>query len=190
MDNSGKGVQRILKTKRKKMIAVVYCQGGCRAKETLPRNMWAGDCTQVLTDHPEGVLACDWGCLGQGNCVTACRLKAIHIGNNNTAEVDRDKCVGCGLCVKACPKGLIQLVMPESTIMPRCSNREKAAASRTVCKVSCIACGICEKNCPADAIHVIENIAVIDDSKCIACGMCAMKCPRGVIRDADGIITI
>lgn len=179
-----------MKVKRKKKVAVVFCQGGRRAEEKVPRGEWSGSCADVLAAFPEGALACDWGCLGQGSCVSACRLEAIHIDDCGTADVDLKKCVGCGLCVKACPKGLIRLAASKSTIMPRCSNGEKAAAARTVCKVSCISCEICEKNCPADAIHVIDGIAVIDEERCIACGMCAVKCPRGVIRDADGIMTI
>ncbi len=43
------------------------------------------------------------------------------------------------------------------------------------------ACKICEKNCPFDAIHVIDNLAVIDYDKCKACGICANKCPKGVL---------
>jgi hypothetical protein len=50
-----------------------------------------------------------------------------------------------------------------------------------VCSTGCIACKICEKNCPFDAIHVIDNVAVIDYSKCKSCGICANKCPKGVI---------
>ena len=60
---------------------------------------------------------------------------------------------------------------------------------REACVNSCIACGLCERNCPADAIHVIDNKAVIDSGKCICCGMCAVKCPRGVIRDSNGVMT-
>ena len=50
-----------------------------------------------------------------------------------------------------------------------------------VCSVGCIACGLCEKNCPSDAIHVVDNIAHIDQSKCTGCGTCVTKCPRKII---------
>ena len=38
-----------------------------------------------------------------------------------------------------------------------------------VCANSCIACGMCERTCKFDAIHVIDNVAVIDYSKCKNC---------------------
>ncbi|MGC4019113.1 MAG: 4Fe-4S binding protein [Muricomes sp.] len=179
-----------MKKKREKRIALVMCRGGSRVKEKVNRKDLSCDCKQAVTEYPDGLLECSQGCLGLGSCVAACRFNAITIGEYGTPEVDSEKCTGCGLCAKICPKNVIFMVLPQNTIMPRCSNLDTGAVSRKICEVSCIACRICEKNCPADAIHVIDNNAVIDESLCIACGMCAVKCPRGVIRDANGIFTI
>lgn len=44
------------------------------------------------------------------------------------------------------------------------------------------------KNCPHDAVHVIDNIAVIDQDKCFGCGICAEKCPKKVIFKQPGEI--
>lgn len=179
--------KRKVKTKK---VAMIYCQGGHRAKRTVSLEAMEGDCRQAVSDYPEGVLECAWGCIGRGSCVTACRLHAIVINDNGVAEVDRERCVGCGLCVKACPQQLIGLIIPENTIAPCCSNQAAGGVARKQCEVSCIGCRICEKNCPAGAISVIDNCAVIDQERCIACGMCAVKCPRQVIVDADGIFTV
>ena len=54
-------------------------------------------------------------------------------------------------------------------------------AVMSVCSAGCIGCKICEKTCKFDAIHVVDNIAVIDYDKCKNCGMCANKCPKKVI---------
>ena len=49
------------------------------------------------------------------------------------------------------------------------------------CSVGCIGCHLCEKNCPSDAVHVIDNVAYIDQDKCTGCGICAQKCPKKII---------
>ena len=51
---------------------------------------------------------------------------------------------------------------------------------KDACSIGCIACGICEKNCPFDAIHVLDNLAVMNE-KCTDCGICAQKCPTSAI---------
>lgn len=90
--------------------------------------------------------------------MAACRLGVISINSSGAAEVDRNRCMGCGLCVKACPKGLIRLTY-----------------------------GLCVKTGPMDTIR-IENVhAVIDEEQCITCGICAVDCPRGTIGNANGI---
>lgn len=175
--------------KRRKKAAVVHCSGGCRAESGIPREMLTGDCRQALEDYPGGVLLCEWGCIGMGSCVNACRLDAVHINGSGAAQTDWEKCIGCGLCVKACPQNLIELVEPEFNIYTACVNENPGKKTAEECRSGCIACGICVKNCPVGAVSIKDSHAVIDREKCIACGMCAVKCPRGVIRDCYGIFT-
>ncbi len=175
--------------KASKRTAVVYCQGGNRARLKADATVVNGDCAQAKSDYPEGIFECSQGCLGLGSCVASCRPNAIRINSHGVAEVDDEKCVGCGLCVKSCPQGIIGLVFRENVITSRCSNLDKGPRAKEICDASCIACRICERNCPADAITVIDNHAVIDESLCISCGMCAVKCPRTVIIDSNGIFS-
>ena len=127
-----------------------------------------------------GAKSCMSGCLGLGSCQAACPFDAIHI-ENGVASVDENKCMACGKCVKACPKSLIKLVPKKSKVWVLCSNPETGKYVNQYCKKGCIGCRLCEKACAFDAVHVIDNHAVIDYKKCKNCGACARRCPRGVI---------
>ena len=157
--------------------------------EGIDRNSLPSDCAAIKDQYPDGIFGCSFGCLGGGSCRSVCRLAAISIEGGGPPAVDHSKCVGCGLCVRACPQDLIELIVRDDNIQPACSNKDAGRDAAKECVNSCIGCGICEKNCPADAIQVIDNVAVIDPAKCICCGMCAVKCPRGVIRDMFGIMS-
>lgn len=49
------------------------------------------------------------------------------------------------------------------------------------CDYGCTGYGNCVKVCPFDAIHVINNVAVVDKNKCKACGKCIDACPKKLI---------
>ena len=148
--------------------AFVACNGGCRKNAEDP---------------------CLYGCISCELCVNACRFGAIALNEYGVVEVDEEKCIGCGACVRACPREIIRLHEKANEIAVKCSNENKGPDARKKCEVSCIGCGICERTCTAGAIHVINNVAVIDETYCLSCGMCAVKCPRGVIRDLRGVLT-
>jgi ferredoxin len=47
-------------------------------------------------------------CTGCGACVDVCPVEAIVL-ENGKAKVDADKCVDCGQCVEACPVEAIRI---------------------------------------------------------------------------------
>lgn len=60
----------------------------------------------------------------------------------NVIEIDREKCIGCGLCTKACHQGAIQLIDGKATL---------------VSDSYCDGLGMCLPACPVDAIQLVEK---------------------------------
>ena len=99
------------------------------------------------------------GCLAH-RCQQACRLNAISFDEHLRARIDKQKCVNCGLCAKACPYGAIL-------------NYRRP----------------CESACKVKAIHKREDgISEIDGEKCVRCGACSYSCPFGAIMDKSYIL--
>ena len=102
------------------------------------------------------------GCIAH-RCSEACPKKAINFTNNLTATINKDLCINCGLCAKACPYSAI-----ENRIRP----------CERICKNKCI------------SPDPITNAAKINDEKCIHCGSCVYMCPFGAIVDESYIVDV
>ncbi len=131
-----------------------------------------------------GPTACAWGCIGYGDCVKVCMFDAMKI-ENGIVVIDEEKCTSCAMCVKECPRTLIKLLPREAKVTVRCLNQASAKDARAACSKACIACRRCEKACNYDAIHVIDNCAIIDPEKCTLCGECVKVCPTKCITHQD-----
>jgi ferredoxin len=128
-----------------------------------------------------GQKNCVWGCLGFGTCVGVCPFDAITMLPEGVPAVDEKKCKACNKCVIACPKKLFTLVPITSRVWVACSSHDSGKDTRATCPVGCIACRKCEQACKFDAIHIIDNLAVIDYAKCTSCGECVKACPMKTI---------
>ena len=95
------------------------------------------------------------GCIAH-RCASACRKDAIYFDERtHSAVIDKEKCVNCGMCAKACQYNAIQ-------------NYQRP----------------CEQACKVKAITMdSDNAALINDEKCIQCGACVYQCPFGAIMD-------
>lgn len=100
------------------------------------------------------------GCI-VNRCTEVCPRGAIKIVNKR-AVIDKDKCIECGLCTKACPySAIIHQKRP------------------------------CVNSCKVKAISVNEDKkAVIDNEKCISCGACVYQCPFGAMVDKSLIMEV
>ena len=129
-----------------------------------------------------GDSTCSFGCLGYGDCAEVCSHDAIQICNG-VARVRPKLCKACTMCVKACPRGLVQMVPVKDQAVVRCTNCDRGAAAGKVCKVACIGCMKCVKVCEEGAIKVVNFHAIIDPSKCTNCGKCIEACPKNCITE-------
>jgi len=50
------------------------------------------------------------------------------------------------------------------------------------CNYACVGYGDCEAACPFDAIHMKDNMPVIDPEACTGCGVCVNTCPKQVLQ--------
>jgi len=93
------------------------------------------------------------------SCVNSCPKQAITVVNNR-AYILKDKCIECGLCVKACSYGaIIEIDRP------------------------------CNRACSVGAIVPGDKAtAKIDTEVCIECGSCIVACPFGAISSPSEIV--
>lgn len=133
-----------------------------------------------------GTEACEYACLGFGDCVEACPFHAL-VMQNGMPVVLTVNCTSCGKCVKACPRHIMTIIPYATRVMVYCSTQDKLKAVSDVCEVGCIKCMKCVKACPAQAVSLDDNRIVIDHIKCREYGpscneACVTGCPRKILR--------
>ena len=166
-------------------VAVIRCNGTCENRPRISQYVGLRTCA-AMNACGAGETACGYGCLGCGDCGNACQFDALHM-NEETGlpEVDENKCVACGACVKACPRHIIELRKkgPKNRrVFVSCVNRDKGAIAMKACKSACIGCGKCAKECLFGAITIEENLSYIDFTKCRLCKKCVAICPTKAIQ--------
>jgi len=66
-----------------------------------------------------------------------------YLPDVTTLKLDRELCIGCGICNLVCPHGVFE---PDGNVM------------EIVDLNGCMECGACSHNCPVDAISVNPGV--------------------------------
>ena len=67
----------------------------------------------------------------------------VYLKNVVTLELDREKCIGCGMCLIVCPHAVFSM-----------NNSHAVVEDRD----ACMECGACAKNCPVEALSVQTGV--------------------------------
>jgi RnfABCDGE-type electron transport complex B subunit len=169
-----------------KRVARLLCAGG---KNEAARNSdYAGlETCKAAAAIAGGGKACNWGCLGLGDCERACLLDAIFMNDDLLPVVIPDLCTACSDCVVACPKDLFQLMPIEQKLIVQCKNLLKGDAAEDLCSVACNTCNRCVADSEPGVIEIIDNLAVINYEKnALTDPKATSRCPTGAIVWVEG----
>jgi len=124
------------------------------------------------------------------------RIELVLHAKRYSISLNKDKCMGCGVCVEICPREAVELVKTGKT------EGEKAERpSVTFSEEKCDYCGMCDAICPFGALtlmingeHVVPVVKTesfpelireieVDNSKCgPECLDVQEPCPLGLIK--------
>lgn len=169
-------------------IAVLLCQGSCEVRPKTTEYQGPRTCAISALVYG-GETDCQYGCLGDGDCVDVCDFEAMYMNETTGLPIIiTDKCTSCGACVKACPRDIIEM-RPRNKrdlkIFVGCLNEDKAGIAKKACAVACIGCAKCDDICPKDAITMANNLAYIDPVICTLCRKCVPVCPTNSIIETN-----
>ena len=74
------------------------------------------------------------------------------------------------MCIRDSPNNVIRISPEKNKVIVQCKSKDTGAKTRKVCSNGCIGWKKCEKTCKFDAVHVVDNVAMIDPEKCKNCG--------------------
>ena len=163
-----------------KQIPIILCRGGKAESVKKSAAYYGPQSCKAMHLVSGGDKLCYYGCLGGGDCVSACQFGALIMNENGLPEIIEELCTGCGICAKACPRNILEMHPIDREVHVLCKNQDDPKRSKEVCSVSCLGCGICARK--SDGVVVLQgNVGkvmhdIFDESK-----IPFDKCTRGAI---------
>jgi energy-converting hydrogenase A subunit P len=139
-------------------------------------------------------------------CMMACpapgAIEVVHAGNGWMPRIHKGHCIRCGLCVEACPYGVLKSGRILET-MEREGTSLVFSFRVIIDPVLCTGCGNCCTSCPVNKVADAQmgagghssndevimrvqagDVVVIHEEKCTGCKTCEGTCPTNAIRIA------
>lgn len=167
-------------------VARLLCAGGTDVAVQLAEYRGLRSCAAAAAVAGGG-KACAWGCLGYGDCRTACSFGAITMLPNGLPQVNPSLCTACGDCVDACPKGLFRIVPLEQKLLVQCRSLLEGEEALAACAVACNSCGRCVMDAAPGVVSIETGVAVVNyEMNALAEPEATRRCPTGAIVWLEG----
>jgi electron transport complex protein RnfB len=139
---------------------IVHC--AARSEDRLQQADYRGEPTCHAANLVAGVQGCVYGCLGLGDCVRACEYEAMRV-IDGVAQVDYERCTGCGACAEQCPRHIITMTpfKARRILAVLCATQDRGSEVEQVCRIGCIGCQSCVER-SGGLITEQDGLRVID----------------------------
>jgi carbon-monoxide dehydrogenase iron sulfur subunit len=147
----GKNMKKIL-AKEEYCMGCRLCEVYCATAHSKSKNIIktfkseGGKALSAIVFEEKGVLSFALQCRHCENapCVQACLTGAMYKDKNGVVLHNKEKCVGCWMCIMVCPFGAIKPDLKNKKVTSKCDlclEREKPS---------------CVEHCPNEALVVVE----------------------------------
>jgi Na+-translocating ferredoxin:NAD+ oxidoreductase subunit B len=164
-------------------VAVLACAARPEQNRLRFASLKRGSCRDLQLVHG-GERACDWACLGEGDCAAACPEDAIRMVDG-LPRIDEAACTGCGDCLPACPRRILTLLPADAQLTVACGSGETESLRRGRCDTGCRDSRRCfdTTHLPEGLVFEQEGRRLIDYTRSANLLPLKALCPSSVFRD-------